>query len=50
MELDTFGMSRVTVAANIGVDQNLKCENMSSKVIDENLHSNNSEHRMGYKI
>jgi hypothetical protein len=50
MELDTFGMSCVTVTLNIRVNQNIKCENMSRKLIGETVHSNNSEHQMGYKV
>jgi len=39
MELDTFGMSHVTVTVNIRVNQNLKCEYMSRRLIGETVHS-----------
>ena len=50
MELDTFGMSHVTVTVNIRVNQNPKWENMSRKLIGETVLSNNSENQMGYKM
>ena len=50
MELDTFGMSHVTVTVNIRVNQNLQCGNMSRKLIGETVHRNNNENQMGYKI
>ena len=43
MELDTFGMSHVTVTVNIRVNQYLKCGNMSRKLIGETVHRNKTK-------